>query len=327
MKSIEARALCKNYGTAQVLQNVDFTIQKGELFTILGPSGSGKTTLLSLMAGLTEPSSGQILFDEKDVTHIPPAGRDVGLVFQSYALFPNMNVFENIAFPLSIRKVPKAEIQSRVARALDMVRLKGVTDRRTNQLSGGQQQRVALARALVFQPGIVLLDEPLGALDRQLREHLQVELKELQRALGVTMVLVTHDQEEALSLSDRLLLIDKGQVQQIATPTDAYLRPANRFVAEFLGIANFVRGPDDVELLLRPERLQVLPDTGQQDSGKAGRVRQMVYLGQAARIHVVLDDGREMVAAISSSDPAVQLSTNDRIRLHWNPADAWRLPS
>lgn len=327
MKSIEVKALCKDYGTARVLQDVDFSIKKGELFAILGPSGSGKTTLLSLMAGLTEPSSGRISFDEKDVTHVPPAGRDVGLVFQSYALFPNMSVFENIAFPLSIRKVRKNEIESRVARAMDMVRLKGVADRRVNQLSGGQQQRVALARALIFQPGIVLLDEPLGALDRQLREHLQVELKELQRALGVTMVLVTHDQEEALSLSDRLLLIDKGRVQQIATPEDAYLRPTNSFVAEFLGIANFVYGPGRAKMLLRPERLRVSSEIGQEDNGNRGRVRQMVYLGQTTRIHVVLDDGREMVAAISSSDPAVQLSSNDRVQLSWDPVDAWRLPS
>lgn len=326
MNAIQLNAIEKSYGDVLALDGVNISVNQGELLTILGPSGSGKTTLLSLIAGLTVPTKGSIYFGDRDVTNLAPAGREVGLVFQNYALFPNMSAFDNIAFPLSIRKVSRTEIKRRVAEVLDMVRLKGVGDRRPNQLSGGQQQRVALARALIFRPPIVLLDEPLGALDRQLREELQVELKELQRSLGVTMVLVTHDQEEALSLSDRIVVLDKGQVQQIAAPSEAYLRPANRFVAEFLGIANFVRMPDGREALVRPERLQINLASEGQSSGLHGRVRQTVYLGQAVRIYVAVDDGAELVAALSSSDVAARMMPGDRVRVSWQSDDVWRLP-
>ena len=210
--------------------------------TVLGPSGSGKTTLLTLIAGLAGPSAGRIDIGGRDVTLLPAARRNVGLVFQSYALFPHMSVAANVAFPLSVRGLAAAEIERRVEDALRLVQLSGFERRKPSQLSGGQQQRVALARAFVFEPEILLLDEPLGALDRKLREQLQVELRQLQRSLGITTILVTHDQEEALSLSDRIVVLDQGRVQQIATPEDAYLRPANRFVADFLGTANLFEG-------------------------------------------------------------------------------------
>ena len=319
--SITIEGVTKSYGGTPVLHDVDLRVAPGELFTILGPSGSGKTTLLSLIAGLTAPSQGRLLFGERDVTALVPAQRGIGLVFQSYALFPNLSVFDNVAFPLSIRRRPRREITQRVGEMLERVQLSAVHDRRPSQLSGGQQQRVALARALVFRPPIVLLDEPLGALDRQLRESLQVELKELQRALGVTMVLVTHDQEEALSLSDRLAVIDKGRVQQIATPSEAYLRPANAFVATFLGTANFVETSDGRRAVVRPERLQVGREQG--GFGLTGRLRHTVYLGAFVRQHIALDGGGEMVASVPAMAPAAALAQGERVHLSWQAEDAW----
>ncbi len=232
--------MSKHYGTVAAADQVDLAVAQGEFVTILGPSGSGKTTLLSLIAGLNRPTAGRIFIGGRDVTDAPAQERNIGLVFQSYALFPHMTVLENVLFPLGVRRINGAAARSQALEALKLVRLDGLQDRRPSQLSGGQQQRVALARAIVFKPDILLLDEPLGALDRKLREELQVELKQLQRTLGVTTILVTHDQEEALSLSDRIMVLDKGRTQQVAAPAEAYLRPANRFVAEFLGIANFV---------------------------------------------------------------------------------------
>ena len=216
MSSIRLENLGKSYAGVQAVRGVDLTVADGEFFTILGPSGSGKTTLLTLIAGLAMPTEGRILFGDRDVTHVPTVGRGIGLVFQNYALFPHMTVFDNVAFPLSVRKKKRAEIEDRVQEALSLVRLTGFEKRKPSQMSGGQQQRVALARAIVFRPTILLLDEPLGALDRKLREELQVELKELQRSLRVTTLLVTHDQEEALSLSDRLLVIGHGAADRAA---------------------------------------------------------------------------------------------------------------
>ncbi|TWT02811.1 ABC transporter ATP-binding protein [Reyranella sp. CPCC 100927] len=327
MSAIRLEDLGKTYGALRVIEGIDLVVADGEFFTILGPSGSGKTTLLTLIAGLTTPSGGRILFDDRDVTHVPAAGRDVGLVFQNYALFPHMTVFDNIAFPLSVRRTPRAELERRVAEALSIVRLTGLERRKPSQLSGGQQQRVALARAIVFRPAILLLDEPLGALDRKLREELQVELKELQRSLRITTILVTHDQEEALSLSDRILVIDKGAAQQIAPPQEAYLRPANRFVAEFLGIPNFIPTDGGREGIVRPERLEVAP-SDQHRSGnpsRQGRVREAVYLGQTVRLHVTLDEGREVIAAVPSSQPAAALRAGDAATVSWKPQDVWPL--
>jgi ABC-type Fe3+/spermidine/putrescine transport system ATPase subunit len=242
MVSITVTGLSKHHGPFRALDDVDIEIAPGEFVTILGPSGSGKTTMLSLMAGLMQPTRGRIRLGGRDVTDLPAAKRNIGLVFQSYALFPHMSVFDNIAFPLAVRSIGRAETAARVQEALEQVRLTGLEHRRPAELSGGQQQRVALARAIVFKPDVLLLDEPLAALDRKLREDVQVQLRHLQRSLGITTLLVTHDQEEALSLSDRVVVLAGGRIQQIASPAEAYMRPATRFVAGFLGLANFFDG-------------------------------------------------------------------------------------
>ena len=222
-------------GVNLVVRKLDLDIRRGEFLTLLGPSGSGKTTTLMMLAGFESPTAGEILLDRKPITRTPPHKRNFGMVFQNYALFPHMTVGDNVAYPLTVRRVPKAEQAQRVERALAMVRLQGMAGRYPSQLSGGQQQRVALARALVFEPQLVLMDEPLGALDKQLREHMQIELKELHRQLGVTFVFVTHDQGEALTMSDRVAVFNNGVIQQIAPADTMYEQPANRFVASFIG--------------------------------------------------------------------------------------------
>ena len=345
MSGIRLLGVSKHFGSFAAVDAVDLVVEQGEFVTVLGPSGSGKTTMLMLIAGLTGPSAGRIEIGGRDVTDVPAAKRNVGLVFQSYALFPHMSVYDNVAFPLSVRKVDKATTGKRVEEALRLVRLDGFAGRRPSELSGGQQQRVALARAVVFEPDILLLDEPLGALDRKLREELQVELKQLQRALGVTTILVTHDQEEALSLSDRILVIDRGRVQQVATPEEAYLKPKNRFVAGFLGIANFLDGtlerlgqgtairlPDGMRVdcadpggeaprrvlgVVRPERVQVETD----GNGLAAKVSEAVYLGQTVRTHLTLPNGTPMVAV----EPfrGRRYLPGETVRLGWRPEDVW----
>src|SRR5262245_50842193 len=277
MSDIRLHGVSKRYGAVAAADGVDLAVAPGEFVTILGPSGSGQTTLLSVTAGLNRRTAGRIVSGGRDVTDEPAQERNIGLVFQSYALFPHMTVLENVLFPLGVRKVGGAAARAQALEALKLVRLEGLQDRRPSQLSGGQQQRVALARAIVFKPDILLLDEPLGALDRKLREELQVELKQLQRTLGVTTILVTHDQEEALSLSDRIMVLDKGMTQQVAPPSEAYLKPANRFVAEFLGIANFVVLDGGRTGVVRPERIR-LAEAGA--TGKPARVIEAIYLGQ-----------------------------------------------
>ena len=234
--------ITKFYGALCVVENLDLSIAKGEFVSLLGPSGSGKTTLLMMLAGFEQPTSGAILVDGQAVNDVPTHRRDMGVVFQSYALFPHMTVGENIAFPLQMRGLGKAEIAERVTRALDMVQLSTMRERRPSQLSGGQQQRVALARALVFEPRVVLMDEPLGALDKQLREQMQLDIRDLHRRLGLTIVFVTHDQSEALTMSDRVAVFNKGRIEQIGTPRQVYDEPATRFVAEFIGETNLLEG-------------------------------------------------------------------------------------
>jgi len=229
-------------GVQLVVRQLDLAIQRGEFLTLLGPSGSGKTTTLMMLAGFESPTAGDILLDGKPITRTPPHKRNFGMVFQNYALFPHLTVGQNVAYPLTVRKVPKVEAAQRVARALGMVRLEGMDARLPSQLSGGQQQRVALARALVFEPQLVLMDEPLGALDKQLREHMQIELKELHRQLGVTFVYVTHDQGEALTMSDRVAVFNDGTIQQVDGVERMYEAPANRFVASFIGDSTMLRG-------------------------------------------------------------------------------------
>ncbi|BBK40625.1 spermidine/putrescine ABC transporter ATP-binding protein [Allostella vacuolata] len=347
MGAIEFDGVAKRYGPVHAVRDLSVQVAEGEFLTILGPSGSGKTTILSLVAGLTAPSAGRILIAGRDVTHLEPQQRRIGLVFQSYALFPHLDVFDNVAFPLVVRGRPKVEIAAKVAAALARVRLDGLARRRPQQLSGGQQQRVALARAFVFEPDILLLDEPLGALDRKLREEVQVELKALQRDLGITTLLVTHDQEEALSLSDRIIVLDHGAMQQVGTPDEVYRRPANRFVAGFLGLANLLEGRVEAgrglrlgsgELvacatgtrpegsaaaaIVRPERVRLLPESA--GEGIAARVRQDVYLGHLRRWHLDADAGQELVAAATDGDQSAAIG--DRVRVSWSPADVWLLP-
>jgi putative spermidine/putrescine transport system ATP-binding protein len=311
-----AVGISKSYGTVEVLQPTHLEIAAGELVTILGPSGSGKTTLLQIICGLVEPTAGRLLIDGADQTHTPAHRRDMGVVFQNYALFPHLTVQENVAFPLQMRRVPARELNKKVATALGMVGLAEFTTRFPRELSGGQQQRVALARCLVYQPALILMDEPLGALDRKLRETMQIEIKRLHRDTGATIIFVTHDQEEALALSDRVCLMNAGGVEQVGTPQEIYQRPANTFVADFIGISNVIRGrvsasggdlvttdgglpiPNEMRgdaiagqsgaLVIRPEHVD-LGTTGH--DGLAGRVIETVYAGAETRVLVALASG------------------------------------
>ena len=241
-KLIELKNLTKNYGEQQVLRGIDLDIHENEFLTLLGPSGCGKTTTLRIIAGFEEPSGGQVLFNGQEISKLPPYKREVNTVFQKYALFPHMNVFDNIAFGLNLKKMNKALIKEKVAKMLKLVDLEGYEKRDVTQLSGGQQQRVAIARALVNEPKILLLDEPLGALDAKLRKEMQIELKKIQKEVGITFIFVTHDQEEALSMSDTVVVMNDGEIQQIGTPIDIYNEPENRFVADFIGESNIIEG-------------------------------------------------------------------------------------
>lgn len=320
MSDIRLEGVTKRYGSVAAADSVDLSVAQGEFVTILGPSGSGKTTLLSLIAGLNKPTAGRIFIGGRDVTDEPAQARNIGLVFQSYALFPHMTVLENVLFPLGVRRITGEAARKLALEALKLVRLDGLQDRRPSQLSGGQQQRVALARAVVFKPDILLLDEPLGALDRKLREELQVELKQLQRTLGVTTILVTHDQEEALSLSDRIMVLNHGRTQQVAAPAEAYLRPANRFVAEFLGIANFVGIDGGRTGLVRPERVRL--ETVGVNGGKSARVIEAIYLGQMVRYHLAPEGGgAPIVVAVPFVGKAY--AAGDTVAVSWDAADIW----
>ena len=309
-------------GEQLVVRQLDLDIQRGEFLSLLGPSGSGKTTTLMMLAGFESPTSGDILLDGRHITGTPPHKRHFGMVFQNYALFPHLSVGQNVAYPLTVRKVPKDEQQRRVKRALEMVQLRGMDDRLPGRLSGGQQQRVALARALVFEPQLVLMDEPLGALDKQLREHMQIELKELHRQLGVTFVYVTHDQGEALTMSDRVAVFNEGVIQQLDTVEQLYEKPANRFVAGFVGDNTVLRGvlrsagkvtemalPDgrvltglnvsgaaagaQVEACIRPERV-VLQRQAEASGPEvlAAEVARVIYFGDHLRLLCTIGGGQ-----------------------------------
>ncbi|MCZ0733188.1 ABC transporter ATP-binding protein [Phreatobacter sp. AB_2022a] len=310
-------SLCKFYGGFTALDNVSLGIRRGEFLTLLGPSGSGKTTLLMSIAGFVSPDRGDILLDGRSIGHLPPEQRNFGMVFQGYALFPHMTVYDNVAFPLKVRKRPAAEIKQKVDAALDLVQLASRADRYPRQLSGGQQQRVALARAMVFTPHLLLLDEPLSALDKKLRAELQDELKRLHRRVGLTFIYVTHDQDEALSMSDRIVVMRDGRVVQQGSPTELYDRPATTFVADFLGKSNFLRGKvdahvaggfvlarqgvritqasadgkapavgTDVVVALRPEKIGLARDDAPADNRLKGVVSEWNYFGSQFRLVV-----------------------------------------
>ena len=285
---------------------MDLVVDQGEFFTLLGPSGSGKTTLLRMIAGFKRPDAGRIELAGRDVTSVPPHLRDTNTVFQDYALFPHMSVAQNIGYGLRIKGTPSAERNKRVDRALDMVRLTGLGRRRPNQLSGGQRQRVALARAVINEPEVLLLDEPLGALDLKLRQEMQIELKQIQKEVGITFVYVTHDQEEALTMSDRVAVMANGKIEQIGSPVEVYEQPASEFVAGFIGISNVLLR-DGVRFVVRPEKIRMLAEGEQAQPGmrvEPGTVEEVVYVGMSTRYVVRLDRGEQLVAVRQNMDAA-----------------------
>ena len=318
------------FGEVKAVDAVDLKIRDGEFFTMLGPSGSGKTTCLRMIAGFDRPTAGKVFLHGADVTALPPYARDVNTVFQDYALFPHMTVGDNIAYGLKIRKVGKADRLRRADEMLELVRLPGYGARKPSQLSGGQRQRVALARALINQPRVLLLDEPLGALDLKLRQQMQVELKGLQQRLGITFVFVTHDQEEALSMSDRIAVFNQGKIEQIGTPAEIYERPQTAFVAGFVGTSNMIDGALARQLTgiersyaLRPEKIHLcLPDAPPQPGSVAldGSVVDVDYLGLFTRYLVKLDSGDEMTVVqqnLQKSATEVAAHAGERVRLQW----------
>ncbi|WP_336115628.1 ABC transporter ATP-binding protein [Streptomyces sp. PTD9-10] len=339
--AIRLQDVRKSFGETTAVAGVDLEIRDGEFFSMLGPSGSGKTTVLRLVAGFETPTAGRIELAGQEVTGLAPFERDVHTVFQDYALFPHMTVEQNVAYGLKVRKVPKPERLVRARKALAEVRLEGYGQRRPAQLSGGQRQRVALARALVARPRVLLLDEPLGALDLKLREQMQVELKALQREVGITFVFVTHDQEEALTMSDRIAVFDQGRIAQVGTPAEIYERPATPFVAGFVGTSNLLEGEAAHRIVgapgtynIRPEKIRVLKESAEADEpGHAtvtGTVAEVVYLGDATRFLVDLDGGGRLTALqqnleTSSEDVAAYRGT--RVRLRWHHGHAVRIPS
>jgi putative spermidine/putrescine transport system ATP-binding protein len=343
----------KSYdGETLVVKDLNLDIAKGEFLTMLGPSGSGKTTCLMMLAGFETATHGEILLDGRPINNIPPHRREIGMVFQNYALFPHMTVAENLAFPLEVRKIGKAEREAKVRRALDMVQMGGFHGRRPAQLSGGQQQRIALARALVFEPALVLMDEPLGALDKQLREHMQFEIKHLHENLGITVVYVTHDQTEALTMSDRVAVFNDGRIQQLAAPDVLYEAPENSFVAQFIGENNTLLGTvrqiergvalielDDGELIdakpvnvtrpgertrvsIRPERVEYKPERLQDAAHTIhAEVLEFIYMGDIYRTRLRVAGNDEFVIKTRNAPDQRRLQPGEHIRIGWMPED------
>jgi putative spermidine/putrescine transport system ATP-binding protein len=344
MASISLHGLTKRYGDNAVVKSISLDIADGEFLVLLGPSGCGKTTTLRMIAGFVPPSDGAIRIGDRDVTQLPPWKRNCGLVFQNYALFPHLTVAENVAFGLEMRKVPKADMTPRVAEALRLVRLDGYGERYPRQLSGGQQQRVALARALVIRPDVLLLDEPLSNLDAKLRLEVRVEIRALQQQLGLTTVMVTHDQEEALTMADRLVVMSEGAVRQVGSQSDLYERPHDRFVADFVGRSTMIEGtvtapgrfrseggvelhcPLDVPvgeatLALRPERLSLGTTAVTHENHVTGTVTFVSYLGAMLDVHVRLNDRDHVVVQVANRRDAKVPAVGDQVSVGW-PGDA-----
>ena len=350
--SVQLTELVKAYPGVVAVDHLTLDIREGEFMTFLGASGSGKTTTLSMIAGLTLPTSGEILLNGQDVTFIPPHKRNIGMVFQNYALFPHMTVYDNIAFPLKMHKVSKEEIERRVHQALHMVQLPQHGDRYPSQLSGGQQQRIALARALSFEPGLILMDEPLGALDKKLRQHMQIEIKHIQEDLGFTTIYVTHDQEEALTMSDRIAVLRDGKLEQVGSPEELYEEPRTLYVADFIGESNIfaadvleikedrlflqlpggvsfhalkcsqkIEGPR-VSVAIRPEKFRVVP-ASETVSGEyntfEGVIKEVIYFGESSKYSVEI--GKDVVITVKQPNfyPATKVEAGDRLTLsvHW----------
>jgi putative spermidine/putrescine transport system ATP-binding protein len=348
--------LTKHYPNFVAVNGISLDVDAGEFLTLLGPSGSGKTTTLMMVAGFTAPSHGRIYLNERSISGLAPERRNIGVVFQNYALFPHMNVFENVAFPLKMRGQPRATIEQRVTAALQLVRLDGFGERLPRQLSGGQQQRVAFARSLVFDPDLLLMDEPLGALDKNLREQMQFELKRLHGELGITILYVTHDQEEALTMSDRVALMNKGAIEQLGSAEELYECPSNRFVAEFIGESNVIEGevqsvdgadgvrfvsPEGTRfrvardrcapapgekglLVLRPEKLSLNGPVSSADSEceLAGRVVGLVYVGDFTRYHVETAAGLRVTVKMQNNRQMPRAREGETVHVTFDPADA-----
>ena len=342
MARLELRNLSKRYGDHAVVADVTLDVPDGEFLVLLGPSGCGKTTTLRMIAGFVEPSGGTATIGGTDVTHLPPWRRNTGMVFQSYALFPHMTVAENVAFGLEMRKLARPEIAARAKEVLRLVRLEGYAERLPRELSGGQQQRVALARALAVRPDVLLLDEPLSNLDAKLREEVRIEIRELQRQLGLTTIMVTHDQEEALTVADRLVVMADGEIRQIGSQRDLYERPADRFVAGFVGRSTFLSGrvtapgqfetagglhlqcrggetPGAAALALRPERLSL--DANGMDNCLPGKVEFVSYLGAVLELHVRLSPADRVVVQLPNQGGAARANVGDAVEVGW-PRDA-----
>ena len=342
----------KSYdGETLVVKNLNLDVARGEFLTMLGPSGSGKTTCLMMLAGFEPATHGEIILNGQPINDVPPHKRGIGMVFQNYALFPHMSVYENLAFPLQVRKIKKSEIKDRVNRALDMVQLGSFGNRRPAQLSGGQQQRVAVARALVFDPALVLMDEPLGALDKQLREQMQYEIKHIHENLGVTVVYVTHDQSEALTMSNRIAVFNDGVIQQLATPDDLYERPKNAFVAQFIGENNTLNGTvrelngdkcivevdgggtvralsinvanigSRSTLSLRPERVKVNPDVGSLPNIFEAKIKELIYLGDHIRTRASVCGQDDFIVKIPNASHHVHLQEGATAIFGWSEED------
>ena len=345
---IRVRQLTRTYGTAVALDHVDLSVTQGEFVTLLGPSGSGKSTLLNLISGMTQATSGSIEIDGRDATHVPTNERGLGMVFQNYALMPHMTVFENIAFPLQVRKVPKAQIRERVAEVLKLIQLENVADRKPKQLSGGQQQRISLARCIVYKPSIILMDEPLGALDKKLREDMQLEIKRLHAELGVTMIYVTHDQEEALSMSDRIVLMRNGKIEQQGAPEDLYFRPETLFAADFLGSSNLFEGQitsagfetatgtlplpqgssapqdGDAVMMVRPESATLGAPHGW--PGIDAVLKDSIVLGGVLRHYLETPEGARIMVQEPSTAHRTRPQRGSLQRVSWPQDDARLLP-
>ena len=325
--AISLSRVTKSFGDFSAVKDLDLDIRSGEFFSLLGPSGSGKTTVLRMVAGFEPVTSGRIELHGTDVTGKAPFERNVNTVFQDYALFPHLTVAQNVGYGLKLRKTPRAERERRVADALDMVRLPHVAGRLPSQLSGGQRQRIALARALILRPQVLLLDEPLGALDKQLREQMQIELKQIQREVGITFVFVTHDQEEALTLSDRIAVFNDGGIEQVGTPEDLYERPATRFVATFLGSTNLIEGElakrltgVDGLVSIRPERIHIAaPGTPAPEdfSAVAARIEEIVYTGPTTRYVAATETGDRLIVQEQNDSRATTCARGDAVELQW----------
>ena len=342
----------KSYdGKVLVVKDLNLDINEGEFITMLGPSGSGKTTCLMMLAGFETPTNGEIYLDSKPISRIPPHKRGIGMVFQNYALFPHLTVYENLAFPLKVRKLSKDDIDKKVDKALSMVSLSGFEKRMPNQLSGGQQQRVAVARSLVFDPQLVLMDEPLGALDKNLRESMQYEIKHIHESIGVTVVYVTHDQSEALTMSSRIAVFNDGKVQQLSTPDKLYEEPVNSFVAEFIGENNTFAGEvtdisggkckvkldaggeiisnpisvkskgEKTKVSLRPERAIIDPED-KMDNKYKGKIEEIIYHGDHARVRLNLLGNKEFILKVPNSSARMDIKRGNEINVGWNSQDA-----